>query len=167
MTPSCVMIWLCVTCPWYFGSYAIIHLLLWLTDCQNLLLIKIMQMYTYTLELWYVIIQTTISNIAHKRCLSGKFPIVKMPLFGIRARAALSCVGGKDVGGCGCYWRVQNCDMPAYTGNQQARSPPLSGNLTVKSHGTFVLYGCYTRPLLMIFYIIWSAILRRQMLFNT
>ena len=29
-----------------------------------------------------------------------------IPAFGIRARASLSCVGGRNVGGYGCNWRV-------------------------------------------------------------
>ena len=36
-----------------------------------------------------------------------------IPTFGIHARAALSCAGGKNAGGYGCYWGVQY--RPPYT----------------------------------------------------
>ena len=36
---------------------------------------------------------------------------VSIPTFGIRARAALSCVGGRNVGGYGYNWRVK-CWLP-------------------------------------------------------
>ena len=48
-------------------------------------------------------------NLSRPYPLSHTYPSI--PTFGIRARAALSCVAGKNAGGYGCNWGVQ-CRPP-------------------------------------------------------
>ena len=56
-------------------------------------------------QAWPLLSTSNRGEIAIAKC--GKFPT-----FGIRARAALSCVRAKNAGGYGCYWGAQCRQAP-------------------------------------------------------